>query len=103
MVTVVPPATGPEVGDTDVTTGAGGGGGGVYVNVLRMTISVEVCPTASHELAETHDTPLSWPALEGRVWLVQAEPFHESAAPPPEELYPTASQELAETHDTPER
>ena len=56
MVTVVPPATGPEVGDTDVTTGAGGGGGGVYVNV-RMTIAVEVSPTASQELAETHDTP----------------------------------------------
>ena len=41
----------------EVTIGAGGGGGGVYVNVLRMTISVEVFPTASQELAETHDTP----------------------------------------------
>ena len=57
MVTVVPPAIEPEVGEMEVTIGAGGGGGGVYVNVLRMTISVEVFPTASQELAETHDTP----------------------------------------------
>ena len=105
MVTVVPPATGPEVGDTDVTTGAGGGGGGVYVNVLRMTISVEVCPTASHELAETHDTLLSWTTFEGMVWLVHVVPLNESAAPPEEEeLEPTASQKVvAETHDTPSR
>ena len=62
-------------------------------------------PTASQELAETHDTP--WrpltPEEEGRVWLVHVvPPFHESAAPPEkEELEPTASQKLAETHDTP--
>ena len=28
MVTVVPPAIGPEVGEMEVTIGAGGGGGG---------------------------------------------------------------------------
>ena len=57
MVTVVPPATGPEVGEMDVTIGAGGGGGGVFTNMFSMTISVEVDPTASQKLAETHDTP----------------------------------------------
>ena len=85
MVTVVPPATGPEVGEMDVTIGAGGGGGGaVYVNV-RMTIAVEVSPTASQKLAETHETPLSPDTPEGTVWLVQLVPSQETAMPTPEE------------------
>jgi hypothetical protein len=54
--------------------------------VVRMTtpLELEVSPTASQEVAETHDTPLRLDTPEGRVWLVQAEPFHESAAPPEE-------------------
>jgi hypothetical protein len=61
-------------------------------------------PTASQKVAEIHDTPPRLATLEGRVWFVQAEPFHESAAPTmtplPRSLYPTASQKVAETHDT---
>jgi hypothetical protein len=60
-------------------------------------------PTASQKVAETHDTPLSWPAPEGRVWFVQVVPSQPSDTPPAKKPYPTASQEVVETHDTPVR
>jgi hypothetical protein len=41
----------------------------------------ELSPTAWQKVAETHDTPLRSDTPEGRVWLVQVEPFHESAMP----------------------
>jgi hypothetical protein len=60
-------------------------------------------PTATHEFAEVHATPLSLlvcaPAGAGTVCTVQDVPFH-SAAADALEAVPTASHELAETHET---
>jgi len=39
-VTVVPPALGPEEGDTEVTVGAGGGGGVTDVNLSAATTAL---------------------------------------------------------------
>ena len=104
MVTKVPPEAGPEVGDMAVIVGAGVDGVEV---VVRITMSLEVSPSTSQKLAETHDTPLRPYTLEGRNWFVQVVPFHESATPRGlklrEKLPPTTSQEVAEMHDTPLR
>ena len=78
IVTEVPPEAGPEVGDMAVIVGAGADG---IEAVVRMTTSSKVYPTASQNVADTHDTPLRPYTLEGRVWFVQVVPFHESATP----------------------
>ena len=55
-------------------------------------------PTAVQSLADVQDTLDSWPPLlpagRGTVWLVQAVPFHESAAGVPRP--PTAMQAFAD-------
>ena len=78
IVAVPPPERGEESGVIEV----------MVVAVVRITMSLKVPPTASQELAEIHDTPLSTFTPEGRVWFVQVVPFHESAMPTelPEEL-----------------
>jgi hypothetical protein len=68
IVTEVPPVVGPEDGVTSATAGAGG-------TNERITMSLEVCPTASQALAEVHDTPLSWVTPEGSDSAVQLVPL----------------------------
>ena len=60
-------------------------------------------PTASQNVAETHDTPLRLFTSEGVCGLDQDVPSHENATPSLERLLPTTSQNVAETHDTPSR
>lgn len=67
-----------------------------------------IVPVAVHEVADVHDTAFS--ALlcaeggSGVGWMVQADPFHESARvltwPFWSVILPTASQELAAVHET---
>ena len=95
IVTEVPPEAGPEVGEMAVIVGAGADG---IEAVVRITISLRVSPTASQNVAETHDTPLRLFTPEGMALFAQSVPFHESATP-----LPTASQKVAEMHDTPWR
>ena len=60
-------------------------------------------PTAVHELAELHDTPLRMakkaPLGLGVAWTVQLLPFQRSASGAPPEM-PTVMHEVAEVHDT---
>ena len=64
-----------------------------------------------HALADTHDTPDSWPAAAtvglGVLWIAQLVPSHRSANDPwlgtlLLEFSPTAVHALADTHDTPD-
>ena len=71
IVAVPPPARGEEFGVMEVMVRA----------VVSMTLLSELPPTASQKFVERHDTPLSSPTVEGRDWLVQVVPFHESATP----------------------
>ena len=72
IVTEVPPVVGPEDGVTLVSVGA-------VEASERITMSALVCPTASQEVAEVHDTPLSWSTPEGRDSAAQLVPLKESA------------------------
>src|SRR5215813_7857771 len=59
-------------------------------------------PTASQELAETHETDIGCTEVPGITWSCHEVPFHISAAAPAAPT-PTASQKLAATHETPKR
>src|SRR5579863_3692625 len=70
-------------------------------------VAVEEPPTASHAVAEGHDTPLSAlpvaPLTAGVLWMAQADPFQASARAcvvPPIVNSPTASHDDAFLHET---
>ena len=54
IVTEVPPEAGPEVGDMEVIKGAGSGDAFVSMTLMKLLLP---SPTASQNVAETHDTP----------------------------------------------
>src|SRR6202035_185214 len=72
-------------------------------NIVAVPLEVKDSPTAIHELAEVHDTPLRMPKKAplglGVAWTVQLLPFQRSASGAPPEM-PTVMHEVAEVHDT---